>query len=451
LSVNISAVDNVGNDSVDITFNGGSTFAQTLGRNNAMNSNGILVNVPLGNPEYIGTGGRTPTAATAQIKFTNGADEIFIQPSTTYSSSIIDITAGTTGSKVVPNSSIRVVADASWMEHRGFDSYFYVDVTGAYMFSGAELNLIAGGGANLNKIKIGDGAFGGSKYTMDFGAIGGNYTATWQQSSGIVAWKSDINPDQNLASVLAVGNTTGANDIVVTTGQAITSDNVTPAFTAPPLIYNGSGIYGDTNGLFLFWATAGNIAAQVNYNASGIDTLVSTGDDISWGTIGGTATFTINNDITFRIQDGASGFYTSFDAGLLSANHTLTTPDKSGVIAVVNDIPTITWANVLSTGAESGSTSPIISTNAGAQLRFFRNTFYGSVNPLPLTADREYRFPDDDGTIALTKNYETNKDWSNITSGNLDRSYDADATTVDELADVLYTLITDLRNTLILD
>jgi hypothetical protein len=51
----------------------------------------------------------------------------------------------------------------------------------------------------------------------------------------------------------------------------------------------------------------------------------------------------------------------------------------------------------------------------------------------------------------LTKNFETNQDWSNITNGLIDRSYDADATTVDELADVLYTLITDLRNTLILD
>jgi len=88
----------------------------------------------------------------------------------------------------------------------------------------------------------------------------------------------------------------------------------------------------------------------------------------------------------------------------------------------------------------------------GDDVVFQYEAFGNYINTKPLTANQNILFPDKSGTIALLSDipsYETGQTYipTNVTTN---RSFDADSTSLDEVADIVGTLIADLQSVNIL-
>lgn len=131
----------------------------------------------------------------------------------------------------------------------------------------------------------------------------------------------------NLDAVLTIGNTTGGNDIVVTTGDQIIGQT--------DLLLSAAGgnnyYYAGPNYIFQQWYDPGPGDTDFLLQGGGTQLFSSTAIDIQCDT-------------------GLYGFYegTAFNGVLdftgLSANRAFAFPDNSGTIALTSDIPSVTPA-----------------------------------------------------------------------------------------------------------
>lgn len=97
---------------------------------------------------------------------------------------------------------------------------------------------------------------------------------------------------------------------------------------------------------------------------------------------------------------------------------------------------------VFRTHASSGAPSEAVRFSLSSQdIQWRSGTSFTGTLLHSITANRTYTFPDRTGTVIVVESPETYSA-TNVTT---DRTYDADATTLNELADVVGTLIADLR------
>jgi len=144
--------------------------------------------------------------------------------------------------------------------------------------------------------------------------------------------KIDVSAGGDLATILAGGNTTGGNDIIITNGDNIRAINSDPAKTVN--IDFGASV---SNRYFDVTTDDGN------YNTPFLSltpTLVQLGSNDALLEISDN---TNNIDVkagTFRIKNGP--YFSSFIIDTLTANRTYTFPNNTGTVALLSDITTFT-------------------------------------------------------------------------------------------------------------
>lgn len=94
-------------------------------------------------------------------------------------------------------------------------------------------------------------------------------------------------------------------------------------------------------------------------------------------------------------------------------------------------------------------TASLLTLDASAEIAFANSSFLGKLSSSVLSGNKTWTFPDTTGTVALTSDFATGATYTPTNVG-FDRSYDADSTTINELADVVGTLIADLQGVNIL-
>lgn len=173
--------------------------------------------------------------------------------------------------------------------------------------------------------------------TIDLGSGSNTYSVgDWVIYSGTI-WEQSDNSDAvvsvngltgivttPLSDVLVAGSTSSGNDLTIT-----------------DLDYLNVG------------------AASIQYN-SGIGYLEFNNGDIGFLFNSGGESLRIAGDGYIEIDRGL--YRVSLVPSVLTANRTINVPDNAGTIALTTDIPTISLANVLSTGNTSSGTDVIIST-----------------------------------------------------------------------------------------
>jgi len=144
--------------------------------------------------------------------------------------------------------------------------------------------------------------------------------------------KIDVSAGGDLATILAGGNTTGGNDIIITNGDNIRAINSDPAKTVN--IDFGASV---SNRYFDVTTDDGN------YNTPFLSltpTLVQLGSNDALLEISDN---TNNIDVkagTFRIKNGP--YFSSFIIDTLTANRTYTFPNNTGTVALLSDITPFT-------------------------------------------------------------------------------------------------------------
>jgi hypothetical protein len=146
--------------------------------------------------------------------------------------------------------------------------------------------------------------------------------AVWKQFAQI----TDVEANNELAEILANGNTTGGNDIVLTSGDALSTDG-DGIFSPIVKLYIDRGVAGQTGG---------DISAQL------IDGIFYIGDRDSnngFRTTAIEATFFVSSTryTEFRMN---TNFYSRFTSNH-TANREYILPDASGTIALTSDLNTI--------------------------------------------------------------------------------------------------------------
>jgi len=183
------------------------------------------------------------------------------------------------------------------------------------------------------------------------GNITADRTYTFQDADGTVAFLSDITANNELSEILANGNTTGANDIVVSTQGAnriIRSDNST-ASDRMAIQFTDGGVnqdtiqIGDTAASLGGWLglyegsasfavfTAGLTAAHFDIDAGAAEFLFTSQS--------GQFDVVFDNSVDVKIQspDGANRF-ADFTPVNLSVDRTYTFQDASGTVAFLSDV-----------------------------------------------------------------------------------------------------------------
>lgn len=287
---------------------------------------------------------------------------------------------------------------------------------------------------------------------------------TLPDASGTIALTSDIPSTPTLSAVLTAGNTTGGNNILVTSGQDIRSNtsgntlnlddpaaqvsNVAWSITQDNGAYGSetAWIYGETNnGIQVAYQLANSPleAIGIGVYSSGITPLIYTGKEVvvtdnrtasaNSGNIDKRATFigarnsTINTGVVnaviagatgitattgnalytnqLRLQSSANSFDGIVDIATLTATRTYTFQDASGTIAFLSDITGAgNLSSVLAAGNTTGGTN--ISMTSGDTIDFNVGSG-GSLNSASTAAARTWNLPDASGTIALTSDIPT--------------------------------------------
>lgn len=244
------------------------------------------------------------------------------------------------------------------------------------------------GNNNITAIKDGTTVFG----RLSWSNVTANRTWEFPDQSGTVALLSDIPSDTNLY------NTSGA--IPVSTDRKITLPN--------------------TSNLEV---VAGNLVDTL-FKVSGVGAVQM--GAFNGTTIGGIQFDWANNK--FDAQKNATAFVGSLSWNNITANRGWNLPDASGTIALLSDIP---QAGHVIYEAPSGTAltqrEKLVFAGAGVTAADVNDLTYG------------------DHTLVTIAGYETGQTYTptNVTT---DRSFDADSTSLDELADVVGTLIADLQS-----
>ena len=217
---------------------------------------------------------------------------------------------------------------------------------------------------------------------LDEDAMGSNSaTALVTQQSLVAFVASQIGANNELSEILANGNTTGANDLIVTAGQKITTDTIDETTAAAGIIVDGLKIKDTGVAGQLDTALAGTVSVTIGTAAvTGAGTNfrsdVSEGDAIEIsGEIFTILTIADDTNLTLNSNHaaGASGVTANIDSNIFSfRNGDAASPfiiDKSG--SIVSAIP-----------ADNDFTPPVIkSGNVWIQLNAY------SDNDLTITTD----------------------------------------------------------------
>lgn len=247
------------------------------------------------------------------------------------------------------------------------------------------------------------------KLTLDTTGLTINRTQTFQDKSGTIALLSDISDNDSLDEILANGNNTGANNIVIDNGSEITAAsgggflNLRDESTDGTWGLGSIDTYGDS------WVKGTSSLTEIGFgdlDYYGFDAS-STGTTLHGSNLS-------NNDYTY-ISKSTVGIQ---QASLLSADtvtlrlfpnniaRTITASTNDTGI-VINNSVSLTWnANVRGSSAISlsGGTVKTNNTLYTNQIGFTQsegNAFEGILTSIGVTADRLWELPNNSGTIAL--------------------------------------------------
>jgi hypothetical protein len=281
--------------------------------------------------------------------------------------------------------------------------------------------IVDAGNASVNNITInGNGAnINGSSDPL---VISSNYAGTkfftdgtqWFTTSNTQAAITDAvtqataviaNPD--LAAVLATGNTTGANDISINSGQVLKFNNsgFTAKFVEPAtLTANRTYTLPDSDGDL---ATTGSVLALSGGAMTG-DLTMSTGTLIKMSNSGFTASFaepTLASNVVVTLPNatGTLALTTDLNSYLPLAGGTMT----GNIVMQTNDIVGASNTAIDLNGALSvkdTTTSDVVIVDHGGLISYDALTVRGTLDlGLNLVAtNRTWDMPDNDGTVALT-------------------------------------------------
>ena len=257
-------------------------------------------------------------------------------------------------------------------------------------------------------------------------AIGANAPS----ASNVFATIADVGGiTPSLSAVLAVGNTTGAQSLIVSAGGEIRIQTAGNA-----LRYTGGAVRLEANAL-------GDNLIMEAVNGGGV-------------TIGSAVSIALNASFDVRISQ--NNFTISSNSNLLSvlahatmsAPRTATFQDASGTVAFLTDIPaTPALSAVLGAGNTTSGNNIIISAASGDVITYESGANSISISGVPSGGNFTQSLQNATGTIALTNDITVTAVAQTYTPTNVttDRSYDANSTSLDELADVVGTLIADLQ------
>lgn len=305
----------------------------------------------------------------------------------------------------------------------------------------------------------------GANGTLDFSGLTGNRVFTFPDGPGTIALLSDVQAADALNEVLANGNTSGANNIVMTAGQqiasssgasaldlrvdaldntfALSSDNATYAEswfygTSSIAQWGFGGTYlasadstsitmsGSSTGAGILHTNIAGLASTIGASVAAIKVVDVTAAGTGALTTAANTAVAINSAVTFNlgVDDSVAigttggtaksnntayvnrvGMITSGDAyeGLLGRS--VLTADRTWTLP--NNSGTIaltsdyTLAAVLGTGADT-STNDINVTNGDSINLIDGGGNNGYVQGGTYTADRTWTFPDADGTVMLS-------------------------------------------------
>ena len=195
----------------------------------------------------------------------------------------------------------------------------------------------------------------------------------------------------------------------------------------------GTGLAADPTSVFFDWVEESDgTVTQLIYGTDADLVKDSTGNyhvDINTSTIGGIVTWRFYSTGTDQYSATEDSFYvrpSSVVATILAAQPTVTT--QFAILGTANQV-------AVAGGAQTVSTQNVtLSIPASAQLSVAKLT--------NLTTNGLVKTGSGDGTLSVATLPIGTYTATNVST---DRSYDANATSTDELADVLGTLIADLR------
>jgi hypothetical protein len=482
-------------------------LATTLGTGNTTGANDIVVSATGGNRKIV-TDNAT-SANSVMLSFLNSAN----MDTLVIAKQGLDLGGSLTIAEANSVLSYLESGGASFNEFRVSNTGFLFDRTGT-----GQKDLTLSEKIDF-KIQSKDAAAFYGEFTS--GNITANRTYTFQNASGTVAFLSDIGGANSLSATLAIGNTTGANNIIVTDGQDIRSSlgggtlnlndpfgvNGTWSITSDNTAYgaNSAWIYGEPNdGSQLAYQRTASEAIGIGvfrqgtspqlFNAKEVVIIDNTSAQASSGiTIGrrratfiGAENSKINSGLQQTVVAGATGItatasdalYTNelrlqkgvlfdgiFSLATLTANRTYTFQNASGTVAFLSDIGAASLSAVLAVGNTSGAND--IEIDSGQSLVVGGNTvstsmtngitMYDGTAPSASIANSAALYVDviSAGNAAfhmrteagdIIKHYKVSTGWS-ITNLTTDRTYNANTTNINEIADVLGTLIEDLKLT----
>ena len=173
-------------------------------------------------------------------------------------------------------------------------------------------------------------------------------------NSGTMALTSDIPAAQDLASVLATGNLSGANDLAMQAGQKIYgAGDPSTMWLQADSVEEGWEIHSDAITKFFFSGATGlDTDTHVYLEDGGIETYRSTNDNKIRLNVATTSPNTV-------MTEGATGFTLTTTTSGLTANRAQTTQDADGVIALTANIDNATLATKAGIESAGFSGSPL--------------------------------------------------------------------------------------------